>query len=356
MEERLFNPNSKFIKHKDKDRRTNPEIKAHNPEYLKEFRDFLVRVFREINFHPNNEIFDSLMSENYSNPSLSGSYLKGSYELMDAISGDLKQRINIDRYLSIEFYGENPTRAQVDEAFRQKIKLDVLLNCIKNEKDIAKKNILILIAQVIDRNAIPKTENEVEVVLGKPESLGACRVSERHILSYLSGKHVLQEMRGAGFKVGNINLILDDDDRPVMIEKVQLGENTCLSLRPIRIDGVLIPEGAIFGVESRSKIPKKGKESKKMMKWFEKSNRDGGINGITNLKDYLGFQYIRMSIISLPENLKAKAGGGNFQYLQEENESTGYTNYDWITTEVIFEYAKSRLEQVKRKIKTEDKK
>ena len=74
-----------------------------------------------------------------------------------------------------------------------------------------------------------------------PEKLpiGTCPEAERYFLEF-GGGYVRRQ--------GLMNVLVDDQDKPILIEKINIGDNhSCISLRPIRFNGVSLPSGCLFG-------------------------------------------------------------------------------------------------------------
>jgi hypothetical protein len=355
---RKFKPESKFIEHVDPGHEESLEKKGFDFEYQREFRDFLFQVFREVNI----DTFDIqgyigiLLKNNKEDAEkneLNGTYIELSNYIF--LSRHPKSRLRLDRklrrkleigFMSSGEYSKLSIEDQhklITKAYLEKVNLDKLLLFMKIENDQAKKNLLLLIAQIINPEAIAKTSDEVEVEEASTiRSIGTCEKAENHMLSYVSGKHLYPEG-------GYVNLIVDNAGAPIMLEKLSLDENesdlgnshSCISLKPIRIGKVLIPAGALFYAQQDGPIPPKEK-----MNWFGGREKEGAINYVTRLNEYEGFKFLRMSLISLPEKIRASAGGS--YYLHQQNESNGYINYDWLTPEIIAEYATERLKLTKK--------
>ncbi len=342
-----FNPENKFIEHPDPQHKYSLEKQEFDFEYQREFRDFITIALHESNIETSEDLlhmFDVALNIRATEIEPRSVYIESSEYLKSIlVSEDPGKRLELDRELEERFHlkfvkdieNENFSHEElhkiISKTFLEKVDLKKLIDLMEKESDVAKKNILLLIIQIIDREAIPRTENEVELNTAEPFSMidipGTCVKAEKHMLTYLSGKYGNPDD-------GYTNLILDNQNKPLMLEKMgrHLGDSfSCVSLKPVRIDGVLIPAGAIFGsVPCNSELKTEGE-------------RSGGINYIKNLKDYEGFMFLRMSLFSLPEKIRASAGGS--YYSRQQEGVNWYTNYDWITPEVIAEYAEYRLKQ-----------
>lgn len=343
----VFNPEERFLQHVDQQHEASLEKRKFDFEYQREFRDFFIKVLEEANIDISDMLkshFEVPSDDQKADKMIASAYLSPTSFLSAAITPKYPiERLLLDEELKKRFYEEKSKlshRAQVQrdpkelnelitKAYLEKVDLNKLISLMEAETDQAKKNILLLIIQIIKPDAIPKTDNEVEVRRAQSAPIvGQCIMAEKHMLAYVSGKHTKPEG-------GHVNLILDDDDSPLMLEKINLGDtHSCISLKPLRIDGVLIPAGAILSAEPGTLEPIRSK-----MRWFSK--KEGGINYVTKVNNYKGFKFVRMSILSVPEEIRASAGGS--YYLHQQDKTKGYINYDWLTPEIISEYAQYRL-------------
>ncbi len=335
----MFSPEHKFIKHSDQEHEKSLQIKKFDLEYPKKFTDFFLSLFKKVNIDASNNLKSYFQFRDYENGS---AYLDSTSYLSRALtSSNPSQRLVLDEKLEEEFEGyhlkmSTDEIARLDEiitkAYLKKVDIKKLISLMEVETDQVKKNLLLLIIQIINPNAIPKTENEVKIKMayGVPY-VGDCSKAERHMLSYISGRH-------PNPRHGYVNLILDNKGSPLMLEKIDLGNShSCISLKPVRINRVLIPAGAIFAAKPENK------PIRSTVRWFTTQKRAGAINFVTGLNHYRGFEFIRMSLISIPEEIRASAGGS--YYLDQQYLTEGYINYDWLTPEIIAEYAMTRLEK-----------
>lgn len=76
----------------------------------------------------------------------------------------------------------------------------------------------------------------------KPE-IGSCSQAEEFFLEIAHGR----VRRG-----GQVNLFVDEDDRPLLVEKMSLGEShSAMAIAPVTIGGVQLPPGALFALRYR---------------------------------------------------------------------------------------------------------
>lgn len=327
-----FKPGKIFIEHIDEKHEESLEKRGIDLAYQREFGDFFLNVFKEAKI-------DIPYSITFCLEEALDAYCSLSLCIHRAVvPNNPCERMLLDTKIQESFHKEwhrilsnKKLNKIITQAYVKKVDFDKLLSLMEIETDQAKKNLLLLIIQIINPHAIPKTENEVEVKMTESSfTIGGCEMAEKNMLAYISGKHTKP-------KDGYVNLIIDNNKSPLMLEKMHLGnKHSALSLKPVRINGVLIPAGAILSAEPDIFEPTISK-----MKLFPK--KEGAINYVTKLSDYKGFKFIRMSILSLPEEIRASAGGDT--YLHQQNRTIGYINYDWLTPPIIAEYASHRFKK-----------
>lgn len=205
------------------------------------------------------------------------------------------------------------------------------------EKSCSKRNLLQLLVQAIDPTGSKDCLEDAQFVdMSKHDSfMGICKDAEKHFFTYIIGDHLSQDS-------GCMFLILGKDKKPLMIMKSQLsgenfsygalGENfSCLSLKPINVGGVFIPAGAIMQA-----FPKNEKNFKPEAKFFR-----GAINALANIEDFYGFIPRRMSPFSIDDHKERIDLAGNYcpDYKFDGKYGPVYVNYNWITLDVLYNYA-----------------
>lgn len=97
-----------------------------------------------------------------------------------------------------------------------------------------------LIADII----LPKTATESSLVelkaLAEKPKVGSCPMAENFFLKIAHGRMLRQ---------GEINIFVDEQQQPVLLEKLNMGDNhSCISLKPVLMNGVCLPAGSLFSV------------------------------------------------------------------------------------------------------------
>lgn len=128
------------------------------------------------------------------------------------------------------------------------------------------------------------------------KKIGTCTTAEVYFLDRVYG--------GRRGYIGTLNVIVGDDGyRPLMMEKVGLGNNhSCLTLEEVIIEGVRIPPGSLVYVEREENESDDRKQR----------------TGVVPLKDCKGFSFLRFSTLALPP--KHRQSFGKILQYQIEND------------------------------------
>lgn len=101
-----------------------------------------------------------------------------------------------------------------------------------------------LICQVLEDVVLPKTAAETGLVelhpLTEKPKVGSCPMAEDFFLK-IAHRYLLRQ--------GEINVFVDDQQQPLLMEKMNMGDNhSCISLQPLIMNGVRLPAGSLFSV------------------------------------------------------------------------------------------------------------
>jgi|GEM_PF-1989520 len=309
-------------------------------EYSKEFLSSIKDILSEAGINIS-VVFETLLNEDFA---YCNAYIGLSLELrkyMNYQGLDVMKRSYLDEDLFQLFNKPKETEdklffpsesyfkdldVEITKAYREKVNFDVLLRYLHDPSlDQAKKNILIILLQIMDPESVVTEGNETEVpeLSYFPRNLDACSSAEMHVLAYISGEHTNPTM-------GYLKIITNEGGEAIMLEKVGLGESySCVTLVPIRLGGKYIPAGAILESKPNSRsLPEK--------KLNYGKGKKGPFDYCGSIKDYKGFKFVRFNIISVPEDIRSKSCGG---YYRKQWRAKGYINYDWVTPEFIAQHA-----------------
>jgi hypothetical protein len=84
----------------------------------------------------------------------------------------------------------------------------------------------------VGRTELPLCTDELKI--------GTCSLAEKYFLELATAF-----VRGKGL----VNVIISEDGRPLLLEKLNLGDDhSCISVAPLLLNGVALPPGSLFGV------------------------------------------------------------------------------------------------------------
>lgn len=147
-----------------------------------------------------------------------------------------------------------------------------------------------VLAQMIVDILLPVelSEHETAVIPAHPEKLaiGSCPLAEKYFLE-LAHRHVKRH--------GLMNIIINDNQQPVIVEKMHLGDDhSCLSLVPLLMNGVRLPAGSLLGVDYNSRV-------------LQKTRRKSIPGCLIRLADCRGFRFLRLTTLVISPANRARA-------------------------------------------------
>jgi hypothetical protein len=172
-------------------------------------------------------------------------------------------------------------RRDTDASWQDRLQL--IPNLMQREESL-------LLAQMIVDIVLPVTgcSQDTVVLQSYPEKLaiGSCPLAEKYFLELAHG-HVKRH--------GLMNIIIDDDGRPLIVEKMNLGDNhSCLSLVPLVMNGVQLPPGSLLGVDYDSHV-------------LQKTERKLIPGHQIRLADCHGFRFLRLTTLAVTPANRARA-------------------------------------------------
>ncbi|HVJ16123.1 MAG TPA: hypothetical protein VM686_11860, partial [Polyangiaceae bacterium] len=97
-----------------------------------------------------------------------------------------------------------------------------------------------LIADLVSPVPVPRGAAELQPFSGELK-VGTCPLAE---------KYFLEVSHGFVRRKGRINVLVSDAGRPLLVEKLNLGDNhSCISVAEVVLNGVRLPAGCLFGVK-----------------------------------------------------------------------------------------------------------
>ncbi|MFB2538578.1 MULTISPECIES: hypothetical protein [unclassified Acinetobacter] len=116
-----------------------------------------------------------------------------------------------------------------------------------------------LICELLSDIILPKNSDDsglisLETLPEKPK-VGSCPMAEKFFLKIAHDQLLRQ---------GIINIYTDTQNQAVMMEKINMGDNhSCISLKPLLMNGIRLPKGALFSIVDNSELDLQRQENKK---------------------------------------------------------------------------------------------
>ncbi|MBK0062970.1 MULTISPECIES: hypothetical protein [unclassified Acinetobacter] len=201
---------------------------------------------------------------------------------------NLDQNDGLQNCLNIQGVGEQFHQAVLQESGFQ-AKLRELHQHMQLEESV-------LICKLIEDIILPKSAEqngwiELKTLNEKPK-VGSCPLAEKFFLK-VAHRRLLRQ--------GEINIFIDSHEQPIMIEKLNMGDNhSCISLQPLIMNGVRLPAGCLFSVSYDAQcIPKRANK-----------NYKGNIMSITDVE---GFWFLRLTTLAISPENRARAFSHHFK-------------------------------------------
>ncbi|MCX6757696.1 MAG: hypothetical protein NTZ44_02325 [Candidatus Nomurabacteria bacterium] len=153
---------------------------------------------------------------------------------------------------------------------------------------------------------------ELETDMEKIEKIGTCTTAEVYFFQW-QGIKELKNFHGG--HEGFMNVIVDEKQKPIILEKLGLGAKSCISLVPLKIGKVEIPAGSMLQAIPKENIKYENNFSIYFPKKF-------------NASDYT-FKMLRISLLALPPEVRAESFGNHYHDQIKNN----YTNCEWLKIE-----------------------
>lgn len=188
--------------------------------------------------------------------------------------------------------------AATDSDFKQSIvqvqEQQQILRSLQEQAQLEESKLL---CSMIEDVILPKTAAATDLVelctrVEKPK-VGSCPMAENFFLK-IAHHRVL---RG-----GEINIFVDHQNRPLLLEKLNMGDNhSCISLVPLLMNGVRLPAGSLFSVDyDRDAI--QNKQPNKQYKGF-----------VIPYDEIPGFWFLRLTTLAVSPQNRKRAFSTHFQ-------------------------------------------
>lgn len=154
----------------------------------------------------------------------------------------------------------------------------------------------ILICQLLADIILPKEVHNIKMIechaLEEKPKVGSCPMAEKFFLRIAHHRLLRQ---------GEINIFVDENDQPIMMEKLNMGDNhSCISLVPLMMNGVRLPAGSLFSANYQ--IDQLEKYQNKQYKGF-----------VIPISAMNGFWFLRLTTLAISPKNRARAFGYHFK-------------------------------------------
>ena len=177
------------------------------------------------------------------------------------------------------------SRSPSDERLRQAL-LELPAQLEREESRL----LAALIADLVQPAPVIDGEQELLPFSGELK-VGTCPLAE---------KYFLEISDGFVRRKGRINVLVADSREPLLIEKVNLGDNrSCISVAEVVLNGVRLPAGCLFGVQREDDI-----------ELMTNSKLPGAIMPVRGCQ---GFRFLRLTTLAVSPSNRRRAFTTHFQ-------------------------------------------
>jgi hypothetical protein len=168
--------------------------------------------------------------------------------------------------------------------------LEPLLGKLEREESKLLVNIMLDIVCPVEE---PSADSPTQLKIWPEDDLkiGTCSLAEKYFLELASAF-----VRGKG----QVNVLVSDQDEPILVEKMNLGDNhSCISVAPVVLNGIRLPPGSLFGVRYDEPIGLRRNRS--------------APGHVIPIRACSGFRFLRLSTLAVAPQHRARAFTAHFQ-------------------------------------------
>lgn len=234
------------------------------------------------------EFTDFKLFDNYDIKSLKSVLNQISTELNIQTWRNLDQNPQAQQYLS-----QNQDN-DLSRALKQIIEFQNNLRNIKNEATLEESKIM---CQFIEDIILPKDAESEKLTslntLTERPKVGSCPMAEKFFLKVAHNQLPRQ---------GILNIFVDENNQPIMLEKLNMGDNhSCINLIPLMMNGVRLPAGSLFAMQPYDEDSLANKTPNKQYK-----------GNIIPIKD-VAFWFLRITTLAVSPKNRARAFSMHFK-------------------------------------------
>lgn len=208
---------------------------------------------------------------------------------------------------------QTPVQDEFYDELAEQVRIQSLLRRLPDELELEESRVLVqmLVDVLLPCDAVVEGLPTLQAQQEKPK-IGSCTLAE---------KFFLEIVHEAFTRKGRINIVVDAESRPLLLEKLRMGDShSCISLRPLMMNGVRIPAGGLFAAALVDEHdPPTGIRPCRQIK-----------GQIIPVSDYAGFRFLRLTTLAVSPANRGRAFTAHFTRQAE----TG-----------MFGYATARIDQ-----------
>lgn len=216
--------------------------------------------------------------------------------LLTQISNELNVQTwrNLDQNPQVQQYLAQNKDDDLSQALKQVISFQQGLRQIKDEATLEESKIM---CQFIEDIILPKDEvveglTTLNTLTERPK-VGSCPMAEKFFLKVAHNQLPRQ---------GILNIFVDDNNQPIMLEKLNMGDNhSCINLVPLMMNGVRLPAGSLFAMQAYEEDSLANKTPNKQYK-----------GNIIPIKD-VAFWFLRITTLAVSPKNRARAFSMHFK-------------------------------------------
>lgn len=154
---------------------------------------------------------------------------------------DLSGWRNLDLNQNIQQLNQSELARDFCDVLQKELHLQQSLRQIQQHANLEESQLICALIEdvILPKSAMENQIVEVHALADKPK-VGSCPMAENFFLK-IAHRRVLRS--------GEINIFVDEQGQPLFMEKLNMGDNhSCISLKPVLMNGVRIPAGSLFSV------------------------------------------------------------------------------------------------------------
>lgn len=202
---------------------------------------------------------------------------------------------NLDLQAHVQARLKLPTgNADFDNELAEQVRIQRSLRGMIDHLEREESRLLVqmLIDLILPRTPLQEGLASLTAATIKPK-IGSCTLAEKFFLEIIHDSIP---------RKGRVNIVVDDQGQPVLLEKLNMGDShSCISLAPVMMNGVRIPPGSLFAAQVDDDNPPVPLRSCRKLKGY-----------IIPLAHYDGFRFLRLTTLAVTPANRARAFGAHF--------------------------------------------